>query len=52
MESATNVGLAAKSVVLIMVILAQSVRQVIFLKINTATAVKDFVLHAQNQMFA
>ena len=50
METACYVRLAAKSVIVF--ILVQSVHQVIFIMINmTASAVKDFVLHAQNQMF-
>ncbi len=53
MESANNVGMDAKIVVIIMItILVQSVHQVIFSIINsTAIHVKDFVLHAQKQMF-
>ena len=52
MESANNVGLAVLSVVIILLILVKSVRQVIFFKINgSAKAVKDFVLHAQKLMF-
>ena len=44
--------MAAKSVVIIMVILVQSVHQVIFsIILGTAIYVKDFVLHAQKQMF-
>jgi hypothetical protein len=54
MESAINVWMAAKSVItiILIVILVQSVHQVIFSMINgDAIYVKDFVLHAQKQMF-
>jgi Flp pilus assembly protein protease CpaA len=50
METACYVRLAAKSVIVF--ILVQSVHQVFLtILILLASAVKDFVLHAQNQMF-
>jgi hypothetical protein len=51
-EGATNVMMAAQSVVIFLVILVQIVCQVIsLLLIILAKAVKDSVLHVQKQMF-